>query len=235
MVHHRPESRPAAKQGRCSRELSVLLYLLLLLPSCASRPAEVYLETGRTASMNRILLSVSSTHLKVDYWTSKPFFGPPGLIEYLIRRGMDQHLAAEARPTLLKEYIQQRMRDVFREEFTRKPGCQLVDQPGGVEPMQHKQFHSQGFQAFIALTLVDLSLQRKEYGNRIDIQVELQGEMTDLATGQVIWSRRERAVSQESFPIDTYTENQGELIWTVTQQTVEKATRRLAYDLVYSR
>jgi len=62
---------------------------------------------------------------------------------------------------------------------------------------------------------------------------EMHGQLTELASGRLAWRRYESAMSAQSYPLDRYMANEGELFRSVAEDLIKKVTQRLVYDFVY--
>jgi hypothetical protein len=216
--------------------------VLLLLNACAapSKPTQIFLEKEKIASLNSILLTVSVAEASVEYSQLKqhalpvPLFGPVvWLIEDDVRRSDDQKTADVTVRTLPKEWCQQIVRKVSQDQLTGKRGIQIHNIQTPPTPMESQQFLSKGYSAFLSLDLVQLCL-RLTTGGMLAMYAEMHGQLTELASGRLVWSRYESAISEQSYPIEGYMFKEGEVLRKVADGLVTKVTQRLVYDFVYA-
>jgi hypothetical protein len=218
------------------------VYMALLLVSCASAfPKETYLTSNSLSSITKVAILVSANAPDVTYAIRDvtPGLGPataifapilvfPYLaIEVAARSGADSAHAKEIEAKVDLSSIEDKIVQAFTTPL-RKASC--FDRVDYIKNKinDDRQLSDAGYDAVIRLVIKSISLTHIA-GDNVSLQIHVQGQLTQVRSGKMMWDRLEVMSSPELHTLDYYKENGLKEI----DAMLEKAGQNLAYDFVY--
>ena len=215
--------------------------MAMLLVSCGSAPRETYLKISSLSSIKKIAILASANAPDVTYATQSssvaPFlvaiiFAPilifPAMaIEGAARAGADSAHATEIGTKVDLGSIEDKIVQAFTTPL-RKASC--FDRVDYIKNKNNddRQLSDAGYDAVIRLVIKSISLTHLA-GDNVGLQIHVQGQLTYLRSGKIIWDRLEVMSSLEVHTLDYYKANGLRELDAI----LEKAGQNLAYDFVY--
>ena len=220
--------------------------MVLLLVSCASAPPqETYLTSNSLSSIKKVAILASANAPDVTYATQSRSTGlglglglatavfapilifPAMAIEGAARAGADSAHAEEIGTKIELGSIEDKIVQAFTSPL-RKASC--FDHVDYIKNKinDERQLSDAGYDAVIRLVIKNISLTHLA-GDNVGLQIRVQGQLTNLRSGKIMWDRLEVMSSPELHTLDYYKANglrEQDALW-------EKAGQNLAYDFVY--
>jgi hypothetical protein len=216
--------------------------LALLLVSCATTmPQETYLTRNSLAGISKVAVIASADAPDVTYVTAQsmsigtslagmlvPILIFPGMvIEGAARIGADSAHATEIGSKVDLGRIEEIIVQAFTTPLRKTSYFDRVDYIKNKDN-DDRQLLGSGYDAMIRLVIKRISLSSLA-SNNVGLQVNVQGQLTDLRSGKIMWDRLEVMSSSEVHTLDYYKANGLRELDAI----LEKAGQRLAYDFVY--
>jgi hypothetical protein len=216
--------------------------MALLFVSCASAPPqETYLTSNSLSSIKKVAILASASAPDVTYATQSSSPGPllvaaifapilifPAMaIEGAARAGADSAHAEEIGAKIDLGSIEDKIVQAFTTPL-RKASC--FDRVDYIKDKtnDNRQLPDAGYDAVIRLVIKSISLTHLA-GDNVGLQIHVQGQLTYVRSGEIMWDRLEVMSSPEVHTLDYYKANGLRELDAI----LEKAGQNLAYDFVY--
>ncbi|MBL7075798.1 hypothetical protein ISS37_11240 [candidate division KSB1 bacterium] len=219
--------------------------MALLLVSCASAPPkETYLTSNSLSSIKKVAILASANALDVTPATQEgtgaaglglaiAVLAPLLILPYVAigtaaeRAHTDSASAKEIGTKIDISSIEDKIVQAFTTPI-RKASCfDRVDYIKNKINDDH-QLSDAGYNAVIRLVIKNISLTHLA-GDNFGLQIHVQGQLTYLRSGKIVWDREEVLSSPEVHTLNYYKENGLKELDAI----IEKAGQNLAYDFVY--
>lgn len=221
---------------------------LSLLSSCASVPAQTYMEKSKLSKFSKVAVNVSAAELDVKYsretgmsiGTSAsvaifPLFGLAVMAaEGAGKSSMDRELAEDIKKNTEAVRFDNLLRDYFLDNLKKANVFKAFSNADSADSIAHKKLLDDGYDSLIELEIKELAL-RKDYADKLKVYADVWGRMIDLEKGEIVWNRQEVVINNDEHTIEAYKSDSGKILKESVDQVFKKIASRLANDFIYSR
>jgi len=232
---------------RLRRYLCICMSLLFV--SCASVSEETYLTNNSLSGIKKVaiiasandpdLTSASIGYTPVAGWLVLPAMIPgvnfvfgvammAGMaVENVARSSTDSANAKEIGTKVVLSSIEDKIVQSFTAPLTKASCFDRIDYLKD-KNSNDRQLSDAGYDAVIRLDIKNISFVSVG-GDNVNLRIRLQGQLTNLRSGKLMWDRLEYIESREYHTLDYYQTNGPKEL----NALLEKAGQTLAYDFVY--